>query len=209
MFLIAIRKRRAAALGLLAVVALAAGLVVAAVGLPRLLQFVVGFGGGSGQPASLYTVEGRIELWARAIYGIQDFPFTGMGMNIFRLFVHSLYPMYLAEPGADIGHAHNLWLQAALDLGVPGLAAYLGLWLGAAALLVRAWRAAGPGGEGALRSAALGRPIVLGLGGGLLAHLIFGLTDAVALGAKPGLVWWLMLGLIASLPQPAPSEKSA
>jgi putative inorganic carbon (HCO3(-)) transporter len=207
MFLVAIRRRRAAALGLLAVAILAASLVVAVVGPTRLLQFVVGFGGSGGQPASLYTVEGRIEMWVRAIYGIQDFPFTGMGMNIFRLLVHSLYPMYLVEPGVDIGHAHNLWLQAALDLGVPGLVAYLGLWLGAAAMLVGAWRAAGQ--SAGLHSAALGRPVAVGLGGGLLAHLVFGLTDAVALGAKPGLVWWLMLGLIASLPQPEPLEKSA
>jgi O-antigen ligase len=27
---------------------------------------------------------GRMELWSRAIYGIQDFPITGMGMNAFR-----------------------------------------------------------------------------------------------------------------------------
>ena len=43
------------------------------------------------------------------------------------------------------------------------------------------------------------RPLVIGLGGGLLAHLVYGLTDAVALGAKPGLLFWMLLGLIAAL----------
>jgi hypothetical protein len=35
----------------------------------------------------------RLEIWSRAIYGIQDFPFTGMGMNAFRKVVHVLYPL--------------------------------------------------------------------------------------------------------------------
>ena len=41
--------------------------------------------------------------------------------------------------------------------------------------------------------------MVLGLGGGLLAHAIYGLTDAVALGAKPGILFWMLLGLVAGL----------
>ena len=40
---------------------------------------------------------------------------------------------------------------------------------------------------------------VLGLGGGLLAHMLYGLTDAVALGAKPGFMFWMLLGLITGL----------
>ena len=43
------------------------------------------------------------------------------------------------------------------------------------------------------------RSLTLGLGGGLLAHLLYGLTDAVALGAKPGVLFWMLLGLIAGL----------
>ena len=29
--------------------------------------------------------------------------------------------------------------------------------------------------------------------------MLYGLTDAVALGAKPGLLFWMLLGLIAGL----------
>ncbi|MFH1908585.1 MAG: heavy-metal-associated domain-containing protein, partial [Chloroflexota bacterium] len=39
----------------------------------------------------------------------------------------------------------------------------------------------------------LTRSLTLGLGGGLLAHLLYGLTDAVALGAKPGVLLWMLL----------------
>jgi predicted lipid-binding transport protein (Tim44 family) len=41
--------------------------------------------------------------------------------------------------------------------------------------------------------------LVIGLGGGLLAHLLYGLTDAVSLGAKPGILFWILLGLITAL----------
>jgi hypothetical protein len=51
---------------------------------------------------------------------------------------------------------------------------------------------------------------ILGLGGGLFAHFLFGLTDAVALGAKLGMLFWMLLGLIAGVYQqiqrPRPSE---
>jgi hypothetical protein len=42
------------------------------------------------------------------------------------------------------------------------------------------------------------RPI-LGLGAGILAHQIFGLTDAFMLGTKPGIVMWIIMGLITGL----------
>jgi putative inorganic carbon (HCO3(-)) transporter len=144
---------------------------------------------------SLGTLSGRFEVWSRAIYGIQDFPFTGMGMNTFRRVVHVLYPLFTVSPETDIGHAHNEFLQAALDLGIPGLIAFLALNLGAFAMLASSWRqrAELPFSE------PLSRALILGLGGGLAAHLIYGMTDAVALGAKPGVLWWMLLGLVAGL----------
>jgi hypothetical protein len=33
----------------------------------------------------------------------------------------------------------------------------------------------------------------------LLAHLLYGLTDTVAPEAKPGVLFWMLLGLIAGL----------
>lgn len=160
---------------------------------------------------SLNTLEGRLEIWSRAIYGIQDFPFTGMGMNNFRKVVPVLYPLFRIGPDFDIAHAHNEFLQAALDLGIPGLIAFLGLYIGAFWMLVDVWRtsrhlplntAKSPKGEhcevpegGSLVT----RSLALGLGGGLLAHLLYGLTDAVALGAKPGVLFWMLLGLICGL----------
>jgi putative inorganic carbon (HCO3(-)) transporter len=146
----------------------------------------------AGSAFSVGSLESRIEIWSRAIYGIEDFPLTGMGMNTFREVVHVLYPLFTLPPDIDFGHAHNHLLQAALDLGLPGLIAYLSLWFGAAWMLRSIWRRS----EGRED-----RIWALGLGGGLLAYFVYGLTDAVALGAKPGFLWWYLLGLIAGIYQ--------
>ena len=153
---------------------------------------------------SLDTLEGRLEVWSRAIYGIQDFPFTGMGMNTFRHILPVIYPLFTLGPDVDIGHAHNEFLQVALDLGLPGLIAFTALYLGAFAMVLHIWRAVR---TVATPEIAARRNFALGLGSALLAHLVYGLTDAVALGAKPGLAFWLVLGLIVGLfeqTQPAP-----
>nr|MBP7693682.1 hypothetical protein [Anaerolineales bacterium] len=112
------------------------------------------------------------------------------GLNTFRTVVHVLYPLFLIAPDFDVAHAHNEFLQAALDLGLPGLIAFLALnglaFVQAAVIARRApaeWQ----------------RVMALALGAGVLAHMLFGLTDAVALGAKVGIVFWILLGLIAGL----------
>ena len=132
------------------------------------------------------TINGRLEIWSRALYGIADFPFTGMSMNGFRRVVHILYPLFLIPPTSDLGHAHNHLLQVALDLGIPGLIAYLGLWFTTFTLLWQSWRQA---------SQPTTRFFALGLIGSLLTGWLFGMLDAIALGARPGFMWWLLLAM--------------
>lgn len=161
--------------------------------------WATGFNLAANPVLSLITFEGRLELWSRAIYGIQDFPFTGMGMNAFRKVQPVLYPLFLMHPDMDIGHAHNEYLQAALDLGIPGLIAFIGLYIGAFWMLTDIWKSTRHPPPNTDHWSMVTRSLTLGLGGGLLAHLLYGLTDAVALGAKPGLLFWMLLGLIVGL----------
>jgi putative inorganic carbon (HCO3(-)) transporter len=143
--------------------------------------------GPEGNPTEgITSLQDRTEIWSRAIYGIEDFPFTGMGMNAFRRVMPILYPMFSVAPETDLAHAHNELLQAALDLGLPGLIAYMAIMLLATALLVQTWQSAT---EGWVRAA------VAGIAAGLLAHFVYGITDAIALGAKPGVLLWWLLGL--------------
>jgi len=129
-------------------------------------------------------VDSRFELWSRAISMIADFPITGVGMNGFRRVMPVMYPVLLTPLNVDVAHAHNHLLQVALDIGLPGLVGYLALWCGAAALLVGAYRREDP----------RGRWIISGLAAGMIAYFIFGTSDAIALGAKLGIFFWVALG---------------
>lgn len=158
---------------------------------------------------SLLTVEmaatlgtrGRLEIWSRALWLIEDFPLTGAGLNTFPVLIPLLYPSTLLGAGTRIPHAHNLFLQVGVDFGLLGLASFLGLLAAAWLSLARAWRTAS-GWE---------RGLVAGLVAGLLAHLVFGLTDAVALGAKPGVLLWAVLGgaLALGIGTPSAAEDSS
>lgn len=169
------------------------GSVVAVLAGPGMVAdsvFTAGAADGEVADQALNSLSGRQEIWTRAIYGLQDFAFTGMGMGTFRRLVHLLYPLFLISPETDIGHAHNHLLQTGLDLGLPGLVAYLAVWFGAGALLWRSW-------HGATRRRL--RALAVGAAGSLFAYFIYGLTDAVALGARPGFLFWYLLGLVVAL----------
>ena len=80
-------------------------------------------------------------------------------------------------------------MHTGVELGIPGLIAYLAVWLLAAWLAVGAYR----DGRGWRKA------LAVGCGGALIAYFVYGATDAVALGAKPGGMFWYLLGLIAGL----------
>jgi putative inorganic carbon (HCO3(-)) transporter len=130
--------------------------------------------------------EARVELWSRALWTLADFPLTGTGMNMFRRVVWQLYPLFHFPQGADVGHAHNIFLQAGLDLGLPGLICYLALWGGILAWGWKAYRSS---------PSRLVKLTILGSVVGLAVHAAWGLLDVVALGAKQNFLWWAMAAL--------------
>ncbi len=165
------------------IVAVIGGAAFWTYGRSRLSERVVGGGLSS-------DVESRIELWSRAISMIEDFPFTGIGMNNFRRVMPVMYPVFLTPPDYDVAHAHNQLLNTGAELGVAGLVAYIAILLGVAAMLVRTWRTT---------SDQRLRWIVAGLGAGFLAFFGFGMADAIALGAKVGIVFWAALALVVAV----------
>ena len=133
---------------------------------------------------TLQTLRFRYEIWRWAVPAIGDFPFTGTGLGTFRRVVSRLYPIYYST---DIAHAHNVFLQVALDVGLPGLVSYLSILYIA---FFGAYRVA--------KSDLQLRPLVLGLISGLVAFHGYGLTDALALGSKSAIALWLAVGILSA-----------
>lgn len=131
----------------------------------------------------------RVELWSQGLWTIAEYPLTGTGMNFFRRIAGSSLPLYHFEYGKDIGHSHQAYVQVALDLGLPGLVAYLALLLG---LVASGWRTYKGSGNRLVRHVALAGVI------GVVIHTIWGFADAIALGAKQSFLWWSMLALVAT-----------
>ncbi|MCB0208307.1 MAG: O-antigen ligase family protein [Anaerolineae bacterium] len=140
-----------------------------------------------------YTV--RQSFWQLGLEIWQTFPLTGIGIGAFDFVVYNYffdqYPDWiLQDAGGWFPHVHNELLQIAIDLGVLGFTAFIAILAG---VVRTAWHTF------SLTADTSTRHLILGLAAGLLAHQIFGFTDVVYLGSKPGVVFWVMMGLVAAL----------
>ncbi len=138
------------------------------------------------------SAQGRLELWSRAIYMMQDFPYTGIGIGTFGRVTPVLYPLFLIGPDTYIVHSHNLYLQAGVDLGVRGLVAFMALLSAIPLCAVRAVRHR-IGDE---------RVLAIGLSGGLVVYLVHGVMDHITFSTEASAVMWIIGGLIVALGGP-------
>ncbi len=174
----------------LAVVAMVAVVVaLGVIGPGRIGEALVGKNVGTTPVSGLETLNGRVELWSRALYAIQDFPFTGMGMGTFGYVVPVLYPLFTVSPDVVILHAHDEFLQVAVDLGLPGLVSFLAIYLLIGWTLLAVLRR---------DTDPFYHLMAFAILAGLISHVAWGMTDAILLGAKPAVFWWALLGLGAA-----------
>jgi putative inorganic carbon (HCO3(-)) transporter len=136
----------------------------------------------------------RAEIWSRALYMIQDFPFTGIGAGTFGRVVNTLYPLFLVRADPETIHAHNLLLQVAVDLGIPGLIAFVSL------LLLTFWSALDSA-DACADSPHLPLASVAWAGvASLVGMLIHGMVDAATwILGRGAFVPWLVVGAVISL----------
>ena len=139
---------------------------------------------------------GRWGVWVDALTRIRTSPLVGCGFGTFRARLGTLSARSIYDAG--LPHAHNVFLQVAYDAGLVGLLGYLSL---VASAVRTAWRGHRDG---------RGLPGATALGGlcALVASHVYGLTDVVALGAKPGVLFWGLLALIAASDRPSASESA-
>jgi hypothetical protein len=131
------------------------------------------------------VLTGRPVIWDQALRAIGDFPFTGIGLGAFGSVIPKLYPR-----GIEVDHAHNLYLQLGLDLGIPGLVAVV-VFVGA--LLGRLGRMLvddkQPGWKRSRR---------IGILASLTAYLLHAGVDAVPPGTAGGVAFFFLCGLAAA-----------
>lgn len=130
----------------------------------------------------------RAEIYHSALAIIRDHWLLGVGLGAFPHVLNAAYPLTLQPEG--VPHAHNLFMQVWIDLGLPGLLA----WLAAAvAATLAAWRALRCG-------LAAGDTLLAGFAAGLLAAqaalVVHGALDAVTWGmVRPAVLVWALWGL--------------
>ena len=128
----------------------------------------------------------RLDIWSRALAMIRDLPFTGIGLNTFPLIQSNFYPGYIIGPEV---HAHNLYLQTALDQGLPGLGAMVFLFIAWGFTVKRHYDHAGVPGQ---------RILYVAVTAAIISYLAEGFMDVQTLGAKPAPMIWILLGLGAA-----------
>ncbi len=137
---------------------------------------------------TLDTLVNRRGLWFRAFSLVRTFPWTGIGMGAFNKAIDILLPL-LADGTNLITHVHNMFLQIAVDLGVPGLVAWTSILI---VTLVVSWKLYKTG-------SATGERWLMGLGAGLfcsgVALITHGMIDSVVWGLRSAPIVWFIWGV--------------
>jgi O-antigen ligase len=161
----------------------------------------------------------RIDTWHSALWALSQHPVEGVGLDAFRHLLPTTYPAASIPNTYDIGHAHNQFIQAALDLGLPGLLGYLALWFAAWRMVWLMLRTGGAtrafpwGKTHPQQGSAPALPpdqtydlrstiydlLLVGFAAALFASFLHGMIDVVVMVSKPGVLFWAMLALISAL----------
>jgi exopolysaccharide production protein ExoQ len=131
-----LRKRTA----VLAAMAGAAALIVVAVYLPEIVQSVQHalLLGRSQETADVGTLTGRTDLWKALLLYIDKRPLLGYGYDAFWTADH--VEAVTLDQGWLVSHAHNSYIETALNLGWLGMGAFVvsvfaGIWVAARRVL--------------------------------------------------------------------------
>jgi len=137
------------------------------------------------------SVVTRLEIWERGLRMLVDQPLTGMGMAMFRTAVAQppyIIP-YFQQTQQIVPHAHNEFIHIGAELGLGGLALFLGLYAACVWSLWRAWKQPIPWLRG----------LALALGAGMLAHAVYGLGDTISLWDRYSFLFGLLWAWCATL----------
>jgi O-antigen ligase len=139
----------------------------------------------------------RLDIWTSALHGIQDHFVTGIGLGVFNQVMPFRYPYQTVGLTFSVSQAHNLLLDTALAIGVPGAIGFTMLIVGLLVMAVRESRRDG-----------LTRVVSLGVVSSLIVYLVFGTTDSIGLTIPTSFIVWLWVCSMTLLSESAARQLS-
>lgn len=125
----------------------------------------------------------RLALWQSTITMISDHPWLGIGWGVY----YQVYPLYdfFVQGETIVCHAHNLYLNIAAEIGLPGLFTFLYLYLSFIRQAYKAYKQEPKSSIGGL---------MLGLTTAYTALAVMSLTDHVLFNIQLSMLFWLLNG---------------
>jgi len=128
----------------------------------------------------------RIALWESTIAMIMDKPLLGIGWGSYWL-VYPEYDFFLNNANVHIFHAHNMYLNIAAEIGIPGLITFLSIMYSHVRLALSVLR-------NSFESWSAG--LMLGIIAAIGGIIINGLTDYVLFNIQLSMLYWLLNALV-------------
>jgi O-antigen ligase len=122
----------------------------------------------------------RLDIWSSALSGVQDHFFTGIGLGVFNQVMPTRYPYQTVGLSFPVSQAHNLFLDTALAVGVPGAVGLLLLLAGCVILAIQG-----------LKQHDLMGAVSMGMLSSIIVYLAFGITDSISLSIPTSFIIWL------------------
>lgn len=131
----------------------------------------------------------RLALWESTVAMIADHPIFGIGWGAYWM-VYPNYDFFINNASTRIVHAHNMYLNIAAEIGIPGLLAFLAITYGhikTAAKLMNSLADKYTSG------------LLMGIAAGLVGLMINGLTDYIMFNIQMSMLFWMLNAIIAVL----------
>jgi O-antigen ligase len=130
----------------------------------------------------------RLDIWSSALRGIQDHLITGIGLGVFNDIMPVRYPYQTVGLSYSVSGAHNLFLDVALTIGIPGVLGFSMLLLGCIMLGIRM-----------LSFGNASKIVSLAILGSMVSFLVFGITDQISFSIPTSFIVWIWAACLITL----------
>ena len=160
--------------------------------------------------------EMRVAFWESTVAMIMDHPFLGIGWGMYFM-VYPEYDFYLQGAPVQIVHAHNMYLNYAAEIGIPGALAFFWFFFGSLLLAFRLPRKTPPWADvlaahehewhavADVREALMAwrskkfEGLALGIGLAMLSVALNGITDHLLFNIPSSMLLWMLAAMAAAV----------